>query len=203
MGRAQSAESFALFEVCGRCYELRGPFDYTWKGTQYTFVQECRCERDARPDDARPPTWISFDFNTGAELCNACGAEVLASGSRWSVWFCAACKERAVAFNDRAGVALVPIGRHSLMHRTGLQTTPPPSDNEIGAFVTQFGNLVDRMRRLDAWAHEVVRRNLVDMGVDEEPTIALSLYLAAGRNIDRTRRFDEMVEWTKSRDARG
>ncbi len=96
-------------------------------------------------------------------------SKVLRSGSRWSVWFCAACKERAIAFNNRAVVALVPIGRHSMMHRTGLQTTPAPSDNAIGAFVAQFGHLVDRMRRLDAWAHEVVRRNFVDMGFDKEP----------------------------------
>jgi len=36
-------DPFASFEVCGQCYELRGPFDYTWKDTQYTFAQECRC----------------------------------------------------------------------------------------------------------------------------------------------------------------
>ena len=73
-------QPFASFEVCGQCYELRGPFDYTWKDAQYTFVQECRCERDARPRDERPPTWISFDFNAGAELCHGIGDAEITDG---------------------------------------------------------------------------------------------------------------------------
>ena len=181
---------FASFEICGRCCELRGPFDYTWKGEHFSLVQECRCERDGRPDGERPERWIAFDFNRAAELCHCCGAELLRSGSRWSVWFCGECRPRAVEFNDRVGGAIVPIGRHSMMHSIGMRPTPALSETNIGMFVARFGHLVQRMQRLDGWCHEVIRRNLGNEGLDAQEMIALATYLGQIRNVDRAARFD-------------
>jgi hypothetical protein len=188
-------QPFASFEVCGHCYELRGPFDYTWKEMHYTFVQECRCERDARPRDVRPPTWVSFDFNRGAELCHGCGGAVLRSGSRWSVWFCDACMASAVERNRQAGIAVVPMGRHALMHGVTLSGRSTRSRSAIDAFVVRFGNLFERMQLLEDWSHEVVWRNLVQAGLDRQPTVALPHYLAAVAELDRAERFATMLEW--------
>jgi hypothetical protein len=193
-------QPFASFEVCVRCYELHGPFDHAWKGTQYRFVQECRCEREARPDGERQPTWMSFDFNDGAELCYGCGAELLRSGSRFSVWFCGPCKARVAECNRAAGVAVVPIGRHSFMHGFGLSGASAPP-GEIDAFVARLGNLFDRIQLLDGWSREVVRRNLADTGfLDPEAPVALPRYLVAVANVDRDERFATMLEWMTDHD---
>jgi len=196
----QSLAPFTSFEVCSACYELRGPFDYTWKDTHYTFVQECRCERDARPRDERPPTWISFDFNAGAELCHGCGAEVLRSGTRWSIWFCEACMARALDRNRAAGITVVPIGRDSLMHGVGMSARSARSRRVVGAFMASFEHLVERMQLLHDWSHEVVRRNLVDAGLGPQPTITLPRYLAAVTELDRAERFATMLEWMQRRE---
>src|SRR4029079_8053839 len=92
------------WEVCGACCELRGPFAWRVAGMVERRVQRCRCERDARE---RPETWSGFDFNTFAELCYACGCEVLRSGSRHSVWLCSACKARVLELRTQTGRLVV------------------------------------------------------------------------------------------------
>jgi hypothetical protein len=179
------------FQVCGTCCELRGPFRWRLHGEECALVQQCACERDGRVDGKRPETWPGFDFNTVAELCQACGCRVLGSGSRFSVWFCGECKRRAVALNARAGQPLVPIGRHSIMHGSALHARP--TDAEIDVFVTRFGTLVERMERLHGWGHEVVRSNLATMGPRDAPSVALADYLDAASSVDRADRFDTMV----------
>lgn len=182
-----------VFSVCGTCDELRGPFRWRLKGEDYAYVQECACERNRRPDGQRPETWLGFDFNTVAELCQGCGCRVLQSGSRFSVWFCDVCKQRAVALNAEFGRALVPIGRHSVMHGFGLQTQPKPTDVEIAAFVTRFGTLSKRIDRLCDWAHAVVRTNLATIGRSDEASVVLVEYLEGVSGVDRDERFDAMV----------
>ena len=161
MRRTMSVDQpFASFEVCGRCYELRGPFDYVWKDQQYTFVQECRCERDARPRDERPETWMSFDFNTAAELCNGCGAEVL--------------RERIALVGLVLRRVQDPRGRTQSSGRVRGRADRPALDDarrrpvrRVGSFGRRdrrvrraLRNLVERIQLLDDWSHEVVRRNL-------------------------------------------
>ncbi|MDP9331881.1 MAG: hypothetical protein M3Q30_01020 [Actinomycetota bacterium] len=51
------------------------------------------------------------------------------------------------------------------------------------------------MQLLDDWSHEVVRRNLVDAGLDRQPAITLPHYLAAVAEFDRAERFATMLEW--------
>jgi hypothetical protein len=181
------------WQVCGRCFELRGPFVWRLKGRECPHVQECACEQNRRVDGQRPETWLGFDFNTVAELCQACGCQVLDSGSRFSVWLCSDCKQRALALNAEEGRPLVPIGRHSIMHGVALQTQPPPTGTKIESFVTRFGTLIRRMQRLDAWGHAVVRRNLVTMGRGDAISGALADYLEAVRSVDSAERCAAMV----------
>jgi hypothetical protein len=153
--------------VCGTCGELRGPFIWTLKGVDYPHVQECGCARQLRAKGERPETWLGFDFNIAAELCNACGCEVVDSGSRFSFFFCTECRDRATALNAEVGRPLVPIGRHSLMH--GIAMRGRPTDAEIGDFVTRFGTLVDRIIQIDKWGGEVVRTNAPQSGTRMRP----------------------------------
>lgn len=186
-GFASSRDSF----VCGTCGELRGPFVWRLKGVEYPHVQECGCARRPRAKGERPGTWLGFDFNTLAELCRSCGCEVLASGSKFSIWFCRECRDRATALNAEVGQPLVPIGRHSLMHGIGMRAHP--TDAEIGAFVTRFGTLVDRMNQIHRSAGEVVRTNLAAVGPSDTTDIELALYLDAASGVDRAERFEAMV----------
>ena len=181
------------WQVCGICFELRGPFVWRLKGQEYPHVQECGCERSGHADGERPETWRGFDFNMVAQLCQACGCQGLDSGSRFSVWFCGDCKQRAVALNAEVGLPVVPIGRHSIMHGVALRTSPRPTDAEIAAFVNRFGTLIERMRQLADWSHAVVHSNLVTFGCDNEAGVALADYLGAVSDLDRGERFDAMV----------
>ena len=183
------------FHVCGRCYELRGPFVWRLQRVDYHHVQECACERKPRGQGERPETWPGFDFNTVAELCHACGGQVLHSGSRYSVWFCVECKERVRTMNAEIGQALVPIGRHTIMNGFGLQASPKPTRAEMEAFVARCGTMIDRIYRLDDWAHEVVHDNLVTIGRDDAHSVAIAEYLEAVSSLDRARHFDAMVAW--------
>jgi hypothetical protein len=184
---ASSRDSF----VCGTCGELRGPFVWRLKGVEYPHVQECGCAHQRRAKGERPETWLGFDFNTVAELCHACGCEVLRSGSKFSIWFCRECRDRATALNAGVGQPIVPIGRHSLMHRIAMRAQP--TEAEIGAFVTRFGTLVDRMHQIHQWAGEVVRSNLAAIGPSDATDVELTVYLDATSGVDRAQRFDAMV----------
>ena len=78
--------------ICCRCLLLKGSVPGRTDGAR----QFCDCT----PVEVRQaqPRW-GGDFNTYAELCRCCGLVLIRSGSRWSVWFCASCKE-AVALCD-------------------------------------------------------------------------------------------------------
>ena len=184
-----------IFTCAEGATSCRGPFVWRLQRVDYHHVQECACERKPRGQGERPETWPGFDFNTVAELRHACGGQVLHSGSRYSVWFCVECKERVRTMNAEIGQALVPIGRHTIMNGVGLQASPKPTRAEMEAFVARCGTMIDRIYRLDDWAHEVVHDNLVTIGRDDAHSVAIAEYLEAVRNLDRARHFDAMVAW--------
>jgi hypothetical protein len=184
---ASSRDSF----VCGTCGELRGPFVLLLKGVEYRHVQECGCARQRRAEGERPEPWLGFDFNAVVELCHSCGCVVLDSGSKFSIWFCRECRDRATALNAEVGQPLVPIGRHSLMH--GIAMRAQATDAEIEAFVTRFGTLIDRMNQIHTWAGEVIRTNLAAVRLSDATDIELAVYLDATSGVDRAERFEAMV----------
>jgi len=190
------------WHVCGTCFELRGPFVWRLKGQEYPHVQECACERNRHAEGERPERWRGFDFNMVAELCQGCGCQVLDSGSRFSVSFCGECKQHAVDLHAEVGRWVVPIGWHSIMHGVSLHTRPKPTSAEIETFATRFGTLMQRIGRLGDWGHEVVRRNLVTIGREDEAGVTLADYLDAVSSVDRGERFDAMVA-SMTTDGRG
>jgi hypothetical protein len=91
--------------VCSECFEIRG----SWRSHGEVFRQRCRCEKAtlSEPDEA----WFAFDFNKLVELCYCCGAELVESGFKSSVWFCGECKQRVERLNERCGGGMIPMGR--------------------------------------------------------------------------------------------
>ncbi len=159
--------------ICRTCFLLKGPVPGRSDGAR----QFCDCT----PLEVRraQPCWGS-DFNTYAELCRCCGLALLRSGSRFSIWFCTQCLEAINALNRSAGHCLVPIGRHSFMN--GVSAAQLRTESGARALAEQFAYLLDRERRLEAWARTTLHRNLTELGFGIEQEARLAYYLDAVRS---------------------
>jgi len=186
--------------VCGRCGELHGACTATPDKVSY-----CACGRDRRRRSGLPypDRWAGFDYNTQFELCRCCALEVLVSGSRWSLWFCAECKRRVCDLNGRLGGYVIPIGRHSLMGGVGLAASEIADRAEVERFAHSLAGVFGAMGRLTSWVPEVVASNLTDLGItglDRDVDLRAYMRAVSHDQIDKARRFDELCEfWTTSR----
>lgn len=136
-----------------------------------------------------------LDHQTVAELCRCCAVELLASGSRWSVWFCAECKERVRDLNARVGVCVIPIGRHSIMNGVGLRGDRAHDEDEVAAFVDRMKGFLDTTDRLSDWATEIIRRNCARVALGDRDRVPISEYLEAVAPLDRESAFEELTAW--------
>jgi len=174
----------AQLEVCRTCLCLRGPFYDSWNGCDR--VQPCAC-------DPKQPLWNAFDYNTWAELCQCCSAEVLRSGSRWSPFFCDECKQRVRDYNEREGYCVIPIGRHSLMNGVGLNVVAASKSKAAKTFAD---GLVGLFGGCDGvWKfHREQLRLAVDALAEPAGVIPLPLFLEhARRRTDRVAAFALLV----------
>jgi hypothetical protein len=152
------------FRLCGRC---TGIFEV---GPRRYRRQRCRCE------DQEDERWPGFDVNERVTLCRCCAAEVLHSGSRWSVWFCPDCLERIKALHDRLGGTLIPIGRHSMMNRLVLRGYEVAS-TAVDRFAEALVDLFERIQHLEEWHRRRASANLKALGMSELPSVPLGKYL--------------------------
>jgi hypothetical protein len=79
------------------------------------------------------------DLNYGFEMCRYCQAEVIASGSRWSTFYCEHCRPPVLQINDSLdsrGLVSLPIGRHSLMHGRWRHSRPFTATDIVSAWST-------------------------------------------------------------------
>jgi hypothetical protein len=184
------------FTICPTCHRLQGQV-----AGRPELVQSCECVwAEGRRTGIFPPRWPGFDFNEAWTLCHGCGAEVLPSGSRWSVWVCKPCKAGVRRLHQVCGVDVVPVGRHSMMAGFGvlgrgplaLAGQPRPDAQAIARFVDAVGRLTGRMAHLDAWAAQAVALNLGERALAAADPVPLSRYVAAlsAQPVDRRRRFE-------------
>ncbi len=189
------------FTICPTCYRLRGSVREDG-GTQVpvVLVQDCDCAwAVGRRTGSFPERWLGYDVNQVWELCYGCGAEVLPSGSRWSVWFCTDCTERVRRLHTACGAYVIPIGRHSLMAGFGVRDGAPlafrgPDAKDaavIARFLEAFQRLGGRMDRLIVWAARAVALNLTERGLEGGDPVSLPRYLSAlaAQPVDRWARF--------------
>jgi hypothetical protein len=192
------------FTICPTCHRLQGQVagrraDAT--RDRVVLVQSCECAWvEGRRTGIFPPRWPGYDLNEAWTLCYGCGAEVLASGSRWSVWFCEPCKAGVRRLHQICGVHVIPLGRHSMMAGFGvpgggplaLAGQPPPDAQAIARFVDALRQFTGRMAHVDAWAARAVAMNLVERGLAGPDPVPLPRYVSAlsRRPVDRRRRFE-------------
>jgi hypothetical protein len=190
------------FTICPTCHRLQGQVagrrnDATQD--RVVLVQSCECVwAEGRRTGIFPPRWPGYDLNEVWTLCYGCGAEVLARGSRWSVWFCVPCKAGVRRLHEVCGGDVVPIGRHSMMARFGvpgggpvaLAGQPHPDAQAIARFVDALGRLTGRMEHLAAWAARAVALNLRERALAVADPVPLPRYVAAlsALPVDRWRR---------------
>ena len=191
------------FTICPTCRRLQGHVEgRRTESTQdrVVLVQSCGCAwAEGRRAGIFPAPWPGFDLNEVWTLCYGCGAELLASGSRWAVWFCERCKDHVRRLHQVCGVHVVPIGRHSMMAGFGvpggeplaLTGQPPPDPQAIARFVDDLGRLNGRIDHLATWAAKVVALNLGERALDGAEPVQLPRYMAvlSARPVDRRRRF--------------
>ena len=163
--------------LCTRCFRLRGPCNVTRAGEDEdlcaTLEHDCSCSID-RSDK---PSWPRYDFNEAVCLCHCCGAVLLPSGSRWSVWFCEDCKHKIVALNKLAGNCLIPIGRHSTMNGISFQLSADPQPQRLQEFHSSLENFFALTGATAAYAVNVVQNNCKELGIVGTEGVSLPQYL--------------------------
>jgi len=183
----------ASFHICGICYTLCGCVEGNSEQRQ-----ECACIWSQVRAGLRPPPtpWPGFDFPKAAELCYGCGAEVLSSGSRWSVWFCDECKEQVCALHQRHQRYLIPIGRHSMMNGVGLAGSAAQDQTAVKEFTLRVSGLSDRMDVLKCWASTIVAEHVRARGFKEGRDVPLLAYLDAliRQPVDKAEAFERLVK---------
>lgn len=157
--------------ICRICGNVHGPARMTIYEQNLHLTQTCGCV--VKADDVEP--WPYFDFKTVVELCRCCGRVLLSSGSRWSVWFCSACKPRILAVNKACDYYLLPIGRHSIM--AGTFAT---SEVDIPKFADGLRRWSARVEILEQFAKSAVLDNLKQIKpTTDAPDVPLVGYLEA------------------------
>ena len=183
--------------ICGDCLELKGWCWYDGRWLDQPCSQECR---EKKGDSAPSLRWEKFDFNEAVTLCYCCGAELLRSGLRWSVWFCPECKDRVIEINRFLQTYWIPIGRHSIM--SGCARTPDGISYRNAAerrklasvLARQFKPMFGRIERVSDMAHEAIADNLKSLGIEREADISLASYMRSVQTakIDKKRQFMEL-----------
>jgi hypothetical protein len=159
--------SIPNFRICMTCQELFESRDSDPNQPR----QRCDCD----PDRARG--W-SGDLRERARLCECCGPELLPSGSRSSVWFCAECRERVA----RVGRCKIPIGRHSFMAGIGVpgRALVDANPEEFSAIVEALRvsalGWLDSMHHLHAFADDRLRHLARRADLDQLDAIPLDTF---------------------------
>lgn len=166
--------------VCGNCAELYG--DVVGRDGVPLFTQRARgtCEYAGEswhePMAGLPPP--AGDFPTEFELCYCCAAIVIPSGSKFSSFYCDACRDMVQRFNASAGRVLLPLGRHSIMNRIALRDPVRADDAARQEFVASTMALFDRIGRLCEWRRVVVSDRVARCTSEGGPHLPLMAYLA-------------------------
>ncbi len=176
----------SLMKVCRLCGGLSGELfsEGLW------LHQKCRCERTG---DER---WPGHDFNEAVCLCAACGLAPLASGLKWSVWFCEPCKKTICALNDACQTYVIPIGRHSFMGcRWQGELIVCQDQPDAVAFGNALTGMFSRIELVKSHSVETVDANCNDANI-EGPNPRVSAYLDALRSDEllRSRRLRQLLD---------
>lgn len=184
--------------ICGQCHQLKGAF----REVEYNHHEE----EDGMPIGYRP--WNLYCGCTGpeaqthsglriAELCRCCAAQLLPSGTKFSVWFCEECKEAVRRLNWSLQTYLIPIGPHSLQGGIQLSGLEAKNPGKVAAFAKRWNSLFARMDSLGDFALATTAERVANLGLDPGQDVPLLEYLdRLDRNPpDKTAAFHRLREY--------
>jgi hypothetical protein len=178
--------------VCGDCGDAVGPVP-GWGGA----IQRGPCPVHAHTDG--DPRWTRGDYERGVQLCQCCGTVALASGSKFSVWFCATCKQRVLQLNRAHGRCILPLGRHSVHAGFLLPGAEASNPVSVHCFLTAVNSLNEPRQLTSEWGRLVVPMNLQELGLDASSVVSAGQYVELAGGIDKDRRFLEMFDFLRNR----
>jgi hypothetical protein len=190
-------DDYHYLRICATCYELYE------EGRPDGQNQHCRCVPRGLA------TWPRYDFDERALLCRCCGQEALHSGSKWSPFFCDACKPLAMGVSIWHRRLIFPIGRHTIMH-TWVPKTPWPSLQAHGGDTTRLGaGVLSSLQAVSKgsdglweWYPIIMARNLGQLALDGD--VRLQDYLEAVERAEsdvlsnRLKAFEGLCEFFQS-----
>ncbi len=148
-----SGELFGLLPSADgtRAYEQRfRQHDCAWRSEPW---------HQPRAEMPQPPG----DFPTALELCYCCASNVIPSGSKFSSFFCDACRTNIVRLRDAVGSAVIPLGRHSLMNGIALHGPDAGNRLRITSFAAANSQSSNRIGRLFEWRRLVIAERVSSM----------------------------------------
>ena len=140
-----------------------------------------RCCRSAAA--AAEETWPWYDYNAAAQICDACGADVVRSGSKWSSYYCGPCSTAVVALNKKRGDLILPIGRHSLMNAQFIARKRPRPREPAEGLVDSLFSGDRRAKAIGAWRLGRVRAALEAMSTPDSASVSDFLAFADNRRV--------------------
>jgi hypothetical protein len=148
-------------QLCVDCCGLRGPYD--------GFDNLCRC--DDRAWD-RLPIPRCGDLHNNAHLCRSCISALAPGCSRWTFYYCEACRPHVARLNRLSGRCVVPIGPHSMMNRVVHTAGDGPDvDAQAVAFADQLSTLFQNQTTLHELTVQRTRTRLTDFGIDDHAVV--------------------------------
>lgn len=164
--------------VCAGSAALFGPLAYDGASVteQRCHDVACRCRRDRshRGTGLREP---ANDLQMDVELCYCCASTVIATGSRWSLFYCDPCAHRVRRLSRDAGFALIPLGRHSVMNGVSLPARDAAKRHRRAAFASAAMQVFDCIGRVHAWRRIIVAER-IDAIRPGARSVPLAEYLA-------------------------
>ena len=164
--------SRSAMKICTTCHELYG---YTVDNEKILY-QECYCKN--KPETPlQKGDWSRFDYEQIRELCYCCGRQMIRCGSKYSRFHCDACHEQIVSLNKRCGIAVIPIGRHSVMNGVFMDNTVQRNEKEVARFCTRMIGLFDKIGRACMWKKHIISENIKKAGFTDGLDVEVEDYL--------------------------
>lgn len=132
------------------CLRLRGRTEYGW--------QPCDCQG--------PVTWKGCDVSRAADLCSVCARGTAGGVSRWAWLGCEWCWSVERGLRAWLGMAVLALGRHSIMNSVGLRVSGSTAD-DAEEFGRALRTVETSWQRLHLWGRREAR--LLALTLDPRP----------------------------------
>lgn len=180
-GDARYYKNLSSLKLCRECFELYGPICL---GDGQSVEQRCFCGPAKGDEKWCVDGRYVNDFNTEYELCYCCGLEVIPSGSRWSSFYCNACRGRIHILNERMGRCVVPRGRHSMMNGISLSGARARDEKAVAEFAAGVNRMNMSIDEVRSHQKKIAGMQAASFELAEDSPITVLLEKSRGRDLD-------------------